>query len=90
MKFDITNLVSNVKVPTPLIELAKLTLVNTKLKELLNIEKVVEPIQVIDTNEDYPVVLQAMTKEGKRNGSHLPFFIILIVNDLILHNCMLD
>jgi hypothetical protein len=83
MQFNITNWVNNVKVLVPLIELAKFPSINTKLKEWISIEK-------IDTNEDFPVILQAMTQEGKRNGSHHPFFISLMVNDLLLHNCMLD
>jgi hypothetical protein len=41
-------------------------------------------------NKDCPMVLQAMNLEEKINVIHIPFFIILLVNDLLLHNCMLD
>jgi hypothetical protein len=87
---DITSWVSNVKVFVPLIELTKVSLVNTKLKMLLGMENTIEPNQVIDINEVCSVVFQVMTQEGKHNGSHLPFFILLLVHDLILYNCMLD
>ena len=42
-----------------------------------------------ETSEDIPVILLAIDKE-KGNGSHSPFFISLMINDLLLHNCMLD
>ncbi len=35
------------------------------------------------------VVLQAM-EQGRKSGSHSPFFISLVMIDLLLHNCMLD
>jgi hypothetical protein len=38
---------------------------------------------------DAPVILQTMD-QNKGNGSIQPFFISLMVNDLLLHNCMLD
>lgn len=62
MNIDITSWVSNVEVLVPLIKLAKVPLVNIKLEKLLGTEKFVEPNQVIDTNEGFPVILQAMTQ----------------------------
>jgi hypothetical protein len=35
------------------------------------------------------VVIQGMN-QGRKNGSHSPFIITLMINDLLLHNCMLD
>jgi hypothetical protein len=90
MEFDLTNWVSNVKVPVPFTDLAKVPSINMELKEAVGIEQTNQPNRVVENNEDCLVVLQAMTQEGERNGSHLPFFISLIVNDLLLHNCMLD
>jgi hypothetical protein len=66
IKFNITNWVSNVMVLVPLIELANVPSVYTKLKELLGMGKFIEPNQVIDTNEDSLVVLQVMTQEGNK------------------------
>jgi hypothetical protein len=46
--------------------------------------------QVVDESEDAPIILQTMNQEGRKNPSHQPFFISLVVGDLLLHNCMLD
>ena len=42
-----------------------------------------------EVNEDCPILLQEMD-QGKGNGSHSPFYISLMVNGLLLNNCMLD
>jgi hypothetical protein len=42
-----------------------------------------------EANGDFPVIFQAMN-QGKRNGSHSPFFITFLINNLLFHNCMLD
>jgi hypothetical protein len=39
--------------------------------------------------EDLPVILHSSNLD-RRNGRHAPFFISLVVNELLLHNCMLD
>jgi len=42
-----------------------------------------------DPSQDQPIVLET-TNRGGFNGNHDPFFISFGVNELILHNCMLD
>jgi hypothetical protein len=42
-----------------------------------------------DPSQDQPIVLQT-TDRGGFNGKNDPFYISLGINDLILHNCMLD
>ena len=37
--------------------------------------------------QDAPVILQNMDRENEKNR---PFFLSLLMNDFILHNCMLD
>jgi hypothetical protein len=74
----------------PIIELAKIPSIRSQIKEVLGLEVINQPNQVVDDNEDAPIVLQSMNQEGRRNASHQPFFISLLVNDLLLHNCMLD
>jgi hypothetical protein len=49
----------------------------------------IEESQVPQDEEDLPIVLHTENL-GRKNGKHVPFFISLIVNELILHNCMLD
>jgi hypothetical protein len=43
----------------------------------------------MEIHEDAPVILQGMD-HNRGNGSHQPFFISLLVNNLLLHNCVLD
>jgi hypothetical protein len=49
----------------------------------------IEESQDPQDEEDLPIVLHAENL-GRKNGKHAPFFISLLVNELILHNCMLD
>jgi hypothetical protein len=49
-----------------------------------NIEKPLNPQE----EEDVPVVLHTASLQRK-NGKHAPFFISLVINELILHNYML-
>ena len=37
--------------------------------------------------QDAPVILQNMDRRNEKNG---PFYLSLLMNDYILHNCMLD
>jgi hypothetical protein len=49
----------------------------------------IEESQVPQDEDDLPIVLHAENL-GRKNGTYAPFFISLIVNELILHNCLLD
>jgi hypothetical protein len=42
-----------------------------------------------DPSKDIPIILQTKYRGGS-NGKHDPFYISLEVNELLLHNCMLD
>lgn len=42
-----------------------------------------------EATEDCPIVMQAMN-HGRKNDSHNPFYITLLINDMLLHNCMID
>jgi len=50
--------------------------------EFLGFEVMNQSTQVVDDNEDSPIILQ--TQEGKKNPSHQPFFMSLVVSDLSL------
>jgi hypothetical protein len=64
----------------PLTEIMKIPSLRDKVKIFLSIQ---------DESKDPPVVLQAMHYDHSKE-EHAPFFISLVVNDLLLHNCMLD
>jgi hypothetical protein len=64
----------------PLSDLIKITSDMDKGKKFLNVE---------ETHEDPLIVLQEMNHDRK-NGGYAPSFITLVVNNLLLHNCMLE
>lgn len=61
-------------------ELAKFEPLGGKFKKEFNLKK--EP-------KDPPMILQNMYND-RRNGGHTPFLLFPVINNLILHNCMLD
>ena len=79
-----SNVLVKVKAPVPLSDdsskLVNIPLQMDKVKKFLNLE---------ETEEDPSVVFQAM-HQNRKNCSHSPFFITLVVINLLLHNYMLD
>lgn len=71
---------TKIDVPIPLVEFIKIPSQKAKFKEFFDLQ---------DELKDPPVILQAMNHD-KKNGGHAPFFITLMVNNLLPHNCMLD
>jgi hypothetical protein len=51
--------------------------------------KVEESFDLQDEHE-YPLVILHAVNYDKKKGGNTPFFITLVINDLLLHNCMLD
>jgi hypothetical protein len=80
---------SNAKVLIPVAELIKIPSQKEKLLRAIEGPKEKSVEKHKELNEDAPVILQGMD-QSRGNGSHQPFFISLLVNDLLLHNCMLD
>jgi hypothetical protein len=76
---------SNAKVPVPIVELEKIPSVREQIKEFLGLEVTSQSTQVVDESEDAPIILQTMNQEGRKNPSHQPFFISLVVGHLLLH-----
>jgi hypothetical protein len=73
----------------PLLNWTKIPSIRDQIKEFLGLEVMSQSTQVVDDNEDAPIILQTMSQEGRKNPSHQPFFISLVVGDLLLHNYML-
>ena len=70
---------SKMKVNIPFLEVAKIPSQREKIKFL----------GFVDVNEDCPAVFQAMNKARKSSSPSL-LYITLMINELLLHNCMLD
>jgi hypothetical protein len=86
---DLGGWVSNAKVLVPVVELIKIPSQKEKLLKAIKGPKEKSIERHMEPYEDAPVILQGMD-QNRGNGSHQPFFISLLVNNLLLHNCMLD
>jgi hypothetical protein len=60
-----------------------------ELIKILTYKEKVKKILGLDENEDKLMILPRHEPRG-RNGAHSPFYVSLLINDLLLHNCMLD
>jgi hypothetical protein len=80
LNVGVTNVLSKVTLSVPLSKLIKITSQKEKVKKFLSCE---------EANEDSLLILQAM-HWGRKNGSHSLVYITLIVNNLVLHNCIMD
>jgi hypothetical protein len=74
------SVLEKVNVSIPLIEIMKIPSLRDKVKRFLSIQ---------DESEDPHVLLKSMHYDRSKE-EHTPCFISLVVNDLLLHNCMLD
>lgn len=80
LNIDMTSVLAKINILVPLTEIMKIPSLRDKVKKIPSIQ---------DESEDPNVVLQVMHYD-RRNGGHAPFFVSLVVNNLLLHNCMLD
>lgn len=74
------NALGNVTVFVPLKEMSKLPPQRRQIKKALG----------LDDEPDEPLVILQNMHIDKKNSSHDPFLVSLVINDLILHDCMLD
>lgn len=77
---DMGGVLTKVNVPVSILELAKIKPQRVQIRKIFNLDK--EP-------EDPLVIVQKMYYDRK-NGGYAPFLLSLVINDLMLHNCMLD
>jgi hypothetical protein len=67
----------------PLVEIWKILAQNNEVKKFLRFDEFNDtPI------EDFPIVLLIMS-QGRKNGNHNSFYVYLLFNEFMLHNCML-
>jgi len=74
---------TNAKALIPISEIIKILSQREKLIRFIE-----APSKENDDDDDDPIMLQTSTE--KKEGSVPPFYISLHINDLVLHNCMLD
>lgn len=87
LNFDLVNWVNNAKVSIPVTKLLKVPSQRAML--LSAIEPTQREEKPSDKPEDKEIVLKSMNCY-MGNEDHLPFYVSLIVNDSLLHNCMFD
>jgi ribonuclease HI len=88
LNIDLGGWLSNAKMLVPVSELMKIPSQKEKLlKAIDEPPKVVVEKQPVVAYQDAPVILQNWDRKNEKN---LPFYLSLLVNDKVLHNCMLD
>ena len=87
LNFDLGNWVNNAKVSIPVTELLKVPSQRANLLSAIEVTQREEKPN--DEPQDEEIVLKSMNCYVGNEG-HLPFYVSLIVNDHLLHNCMLD
>jgi hypothetical protein len=88
LNIDLGGWLSNAKMLVPVSGLMKIPSQREKLLRAIDCpsQKSVDP-PPSRTYQDAPVILQNMDRGNEKNR---PFYLSLLVNDFILHNCMLD
>ena len=95
MNIDLGGWINNAKVLVPMVELVKIPTQKNKLLKSIeepspnnivsrNSKKSREK-QIVEAYQDAPVILQNIDRGNEENA---PFFITLITNDHLLHNCI--
>jgi hypothetical protein len=88
LNIDLGSWLSNAKMLVPVSEIMKIP--SQKEKILKSIEappKIFVEKQLVVAYQDAPVILQNWDRKNEKN---FPFYLSLLVNDKVLHNCMID
>jgi hypothetical protein len=80
LNIDMDGILAKVNIPIPLTKIIKIPSMRNKVERFLRVQG--EP-------RDPPILLQA-NHFRRTNEEYPPFFISLVLNDMWLHNCMLD
>jgi ribonuclease HI len=88
LNIDLGGWLNNAKILVPVSEIMKIPSQREKLLKAMNEPpKSIIPKQPAVAYQDAPVILQNWDRTNQKN---LPFYLSLLVNDKVLHNCMLD
>ena len=88
LNIDMSPFLNKLSMPKLLQELLKVPSISSKVVECLGIQsktRIPKPIPKIA--RDPPVMIQSVMNKGDK---YPPFYVALEINQLILHNCMLD
>jgi hypothetical protein len=87
--FFLENEINKIKIPIPLVELARNVLYQKKITKMINFSDLESQSDVINLEDDKPNITFGPHFEGARD-TVAPFYITLKVHDRPLHNCMLE
>jgi hypothetical protein len=87
--FSLENELNKIKIPMPLVELAKNPIYKKKIAKVINFSDVECHADVINLQDERPTIMFGPHIENNKDYV-APFYITLTVHDHLLHNCMLD
>jgi hypothetical protein len=87
--FNLENEINKIKIPIPLVELAKTLHIEKQIPKMINFSDIESHANVINLEDDKLTIMFGPHFENARD-SISPFYITLTVHDHLLHNCMLD
>jgi hypothetical protein len=88
LNIDLGGWLNNAKILVPVSEIMKIPSQREKLLKAMNeTPKSIISKQPVVAYQDEPVILHNWDRTNQKN---LPFYLSLLVNDKVLHNCMLD
>jgi ribonuclease HI len=87
--FNLENEISKIKIPIPLVELAKNPIYRKQIAKMINFSDKESQADSINLEDDRPIISFGPHVEGPKD-TVAPFYITLTVFEHLLHNCMLD
>jgi hypothetical protein len=87
--FNLENEINKIKIPIPLVELAKNLIYRKQIAKMIKFSENESQADVINLEDEKPNIIFGPHFEGAKDIV-APFYINLIILDHLLHNCMLD
>jgi hypothetical protein len=87
--FSLENEINKIKIPIPLVELAKNPIYRKQIAKMISFSENESQADVINLEDDKPNIVFGPHFEGAKD-TVAPFYITLTLFDHLLHNCMLD
>ena len=87
LKIDLSQFISKPNIPVPLNELLKVPTLFNQATKFLGIKPKMKALERSLPKKDPPIMIKSVTSNG---DGHPPFYIALEINQVTLHNCMLD
>jgi ribonuclease HI len=87
--FSFENELNKIKIPIPLVELAKNPCYRKQITKMIGVSELESQSDVINLEDDRPNITFGPHFEGSKDNI-APFYITLNIHDQLLHNCMLD